>query len=201
MGVRRAGDKRGPAWPARPGVPWRWRWRRQNGPRGPAAAWPRYSCVPGNSGAERNTVAHVVAEQEFHGGAADLLDLGRLRLDLHAVDDLHARTMGSSGRSSGPSLADQARGGRRAAVAAETDRGNVDPELAGGRQYCGALRTELSGRLRWRSLSFDQLAAVWAEAGGAGADAVLGLEAGGVGRGLEGDAPGCCGAYLLAHLA
>ena len=39
-------------------------------------------------GAERNTIAHVVAEKQFHGGAADLLDFLGLRLDLHAVGDL-----------------------------------------------------------------------------------------------------------------
>ncbi len=40
-------------------------------------------------GAEGGAVAHVVAEQQFHRGAAHLLDLEGLRLDLHAVGDLH----------------------------------------------------------------------------------------------------------------
>ena len=54
-------------------------------------------------GAERDTVAHVVAEQEFHGGAADLLDLGRSATRPPCRRRPARRTTGPSGPCARPS--------------------------------------------------------------------------------------------------
>ena len=165
----------------------------------------------GAAGIETAEVAEIFLGGELvveHGRVAHVADAGAGLVGLGFAEDVD-RAVGGT-KKAGENA--QERGFARAVFAEEDVAAaglEIERDLAEGgkaaeelghlieRAIGQALR--LSGRLRRRSVSFDQFAAVWAEAGGAGAgaDAVFGLGAGAV----DGAAPGCCGAYLLAHLA
>jgi hypothetical protein len=73
-------------------------------------------------------VPDVVAEQQFERRAADVVDLGRLAFDLHAVEDL-----GGTGRQqpAGAAVLDHTyqAGSRRFITAQKAKRRNFDPQL------------------------------------------------------------------------